>query len=520
MQISDLLQVDKSLKLISGEGGLDRDISTVSVMDAPDVYRWMRGGEFLVTSGYVLKESNVNLLELIQQLYEVGISGFGIKIERYIHALTEDVIQLSNELNLPIIGIPESYGFSQIINTVLTELLDEKIEKLRFSADTHTKFTDIVINGYGIQMIVNALADLIGRDVIFKDLYFNDEYCSEDFRPKGEYDLDESYAVKVEVGASLFGELIILDTPENIKDEELIAIEHATTVIKLEMQKMISNHQINRQYLDQYVQDIIFNNIETLEEMDNRALLYNKEKNVNGVVCVIIDIDHYQRTSSVSDKNILRSMNHLKEKVYRLTIESLKAKVSHRILHTTIGEHIIFLVEPEDTVAFMKKLPDALREVKDCVDSASNLTVTIGVGGYKESILQAGFSYSEAKEALNSTQFNQDQDGIILYDEIRYYKVLFEMSQSKTASDFIENHLKKLENYDMQSNSSLTNTLEYLIDNNWNYRMTAEALYLHPNTIKYRVEKIEAILNVDLKNSNTRFLFQLFFILKSIRDLA
>ena len=53
IRLRDILAMDifRDFKIIAGKNGSDREVKTVSVMDAPDIYKWMKGGEFLITSG-------------------------------------------------------------------------------------------------------------------------------------------------------------------------------------------------------------------------------------------------------------------------------------------------------------------------------------------------------------------------------------------------------------------------------------------------------------------------------------
>lgn len=53
-----------------------------------------------------------------------------------------------------------------------------------------------------------------------------------------------------------------------------ITVEHASTVLKLNIQKEISNHQMEQKYRGEFIQDLLLNNIRTVEEANNRATLY------------------------------------------------------------------------------------------------------------------------------------------------------------------------------------------------------------------------------------------------------
>ena len=82
MLLREILRIPafERFQVVAGRRGLDRDVSTVSVMDAPDIYEWMRGGEFLITSGYVMKDDPEYITKMVEKLDEWGASAFGIKL--------------------------------------------------------------------------------------------------------------------------------------------------------------------------------------------------------------------------------------------------------------------------------------------------------------------------------------------------------------------------------------------------------------------------------------------------------
>ena len=53
----------------------------------------------------------------------------------------------------------------------------------------------------------------------------------------------------------------------------------------------------------------------------------------------------------------------------------------------------------------------------------------------------------------------------------------------------------------------LTATLTCLVQNNFNYAKTAEKMYTHPNTIRYRISLLEDLWDTDLSKEDDRLLF-------------
>ena len=75
---------------------------------------------------------------------------------------------------------------------------------------------------------------------------------------------------------------------------DLIAIEHASTIIKLEIQREISNDEIERKYRDNLVLDIIYNNINNQDELRERGKLFGWSFEGH-VRAMIADVDHFKK---------------------------------------------------------------------------------------------------------------------------------------------------------------------------------------------------------------------------------
>jgi PucR family transcriptional regulator, purine catabolism regulatory protein len=82
---------------------------------------------------------------------------------------------------------------------------------------------------------------------------------------------------------------------------------------------------------------------------------------------------------------------------------------------------------------------------------------------------------------------------------------------------FFMKSLGTIYEHDRMHGTSYIVTLENFFSNNLNISETAKAMFLHRNTLIYRIDKIKEILNSDLKNSEE--LLQLQLALKIFRLL-
>lgn len=514
ISVEKMLQFENfcDFKILAGSSGIQRKITSVSVMDAPDLHKWVKGGEFFLTTGYCMKDDPKEIEELIIKINNLGASAFGIKLNRFIDVLPEKVIETANKLAFPIIQIPHHFAFIDIINPILITIINEQGKRLQHSENVHKSLTQLVINGGDTQQIINTLRDILKIDVAFYDTYHDKVYIkvySNEFSNNIKLlELDEMLLVyshyPINIDKKNYGYIIIStkiskDGSTLIYDE--IAIEHASTVLKLEIQKKISNMQVEERYRGEFVRDLIINNINTIEEVRNRSKLYGWDFST-GLVSIIVDIDNFKiQYLKVRDKEKNYTLESTKLRIFETAIKIIKKDIS-QVVYTTLSDSIIFLVKCpyEERTKFFKRLKKTCEEICVNILNYDSFTVTIGIGNYEKSVMNIHENYGNAKRAVKLGRIIYKCNRVIFYDDLGVYKLLALIYKSDDAKEFYLSNLQKLIDYDMKKNGDLLNTLRYIVQNNWNLKATSNDMYVHYNTIKYRFNKINELVNVNLRN--------------------
>lgn len=73
----------KNFKVLAGESGIDNEVSSITIMDSPDPFPWSKGGEIVLSSGYIFKKHEPEFAELIVKMKNAGIVALFIKVKRY-----------------------------------------------------------------------------------------------------------------------------------------------------------------------------------------------------------------------------------------------------------------------------------------------------------------------------------------------------------------------------------------------------------------------------------------------------
>ena len=84
VRLRDILKVDllAGAEVLAGGSGMDHVITSVNVMEVPDIADWVRPGELLLTTAYSLSKNIEALNTLLPIFSEKGVSGLGIKTKR------------------------------------------------------------------------------------------------------------------------------------------------------------------------------------------------------------------------------------------------------------------------------------------------------------------------------------------------------------------------------------------------------------------------------------------------------
>ena len=146
-------------------------------------------------------------------------------------------------------------------------------------------------------------------------------------------------------------------------------------------------------------------------------------------------------------------------------------------------------------------MADAVARVKE--DFPDIPPLSVGIGRLHYSVSEICRSFQEARQALSLGRFRQPEDGITCYENLGVLKLLSHI-RSEELDDFVQENLGVLIEHDMQNDTDYLHTLEVYFQENESLPQAAERLFIHANTLRNRLKKIEAILGVNLNRADVR----------------
>lgn len=543
-----MLTVRQALKIppldratvVGGKEGLDRKVQFVNIMEVPDVGRWMKGGEFLVTAGFALHEEPALIGTIMKDLENAGVSAFGIKLGPYLQSIPEELIREADRLKLPLIELP-GVPYMDFMIPIFENLMSQQYQALKRAEETHEQLIELALRGEGIAGICRTVEQLVRNPVLIMDKVNNCISRSPDRIqnkygqnvPGWENDIvnflvdnvkfsrlsaqrvnrmnydgeSELYVVPVQVHGSVENVLVCWEKFLKLDDISLRALENAATVVALEQVKERAILENEQQIRGELLEDLIWNNYKSKDMILKRASFCRL--NVNARLAVfIIDIDEFDAYLLNRENASEEQVQQLKQDVIQYTRFILTRQMGHPPLLYQRSDNVVGLISlngKKDTTEYR----DIFVEIQEYLQNRYHLQVSVGVGRANVGMEDLKQSYDEAMLALRVGRFLHGDGSISFFQELGPYSFLCDLRDSEFMQGFYNETLGKLHTFDQQNRGDLVRTLQAYFESGRNLRVTAEKLFLHRNSVIYRLKKVEEVTGMQLDNPEDQFRFQL-----------
>lgn len=132
----------------------------------------------------------------------------------------------------------------------------------------------------------------------------------------------------------------------------------------------------------------------------------------------------------------------------------------------------------------------------------------LGMSNLFSDISQFSLAYQQASTAISMNQRLGNLNRFCRYADIQFYDLISQIPNTVTLKDYIHPALTLLKEHDKQTGNDLYHTLEIYLECWCNSKETARALFIHRNSLAYRLERISEIGNVNLDDPSLRFLLR------------
>lgn len=189
-------------------------------------------------------------------------------------------------------------------------------------------------------------------------------------------------------------------------------------------------------------------------------------------------------------------------------LEYIRSLFSTKNRHyvTEVDEnHIILIKNVADDETIEEQAATASLLV-DMLNTEAMMNAKVSFGTIVEDIKEISNSYKEATMALSVGGIFYPDRAVISYKALGIGRLIYHLPKS-LCEMFLEEVFGS-EIPEIVDDETL-NTINQFFENNLNISETARKLYLHRNTLTYRIEKIEKITGLDIKNFEDAMTFKI-----------
>lgn len=147
------------------------------------------------------------------------------------------------------------------------------------------------------------------------------------------------------------------------------------------------------------------------------------------------------------------------------------------------------------------------------------LSLSVGVGALFKDVEGMAQSIEQAKQALSMIHKCRKRNEIRIYEDIGIYRLFYEYNDSEEVVDIYRSILGDLLDYDKEHDSDFLDTLGVYLDCGCNIGLASDTLGIHRNTMKYRIKRIQEILNADFNDQNQCFNLRLAYKIRKYLNL-
>ncbi|WP_223066928.1 PucR family transcriptional regulator [Paenibacillus caui] len=512
-------------RIAAGASGSGRVIKSVNIMDAPDISDWVKEGEMLFTTAFAIKDTPEDFVHLIQILSNRKAAGLGIKLGRYWKEIPDIAIEEANRLHFPLIELPYEFTFADQMNALVQAEIERSTKKLHDALDKQKRLMRFAIEPGETSSFFERIGEILAHPMVVIGSQGQILHSTCDW-PESEVLRDWPWATKFDKTRTLSGWrcsvpllqegeccgfLVIMPVHTSAIQEEEGLFHQAAEIISFHMDRFQDERQSVAGYqwtliLERYLQRKI--SPEQFMEQTRTVLKDDYQGAVH--LCVTTSLmPGLQKPPTLQGLRKIR-----RELLYHPYLSNIDSH--HLVLENEMVSLFALRADKLAVSTLIQHIVEAFGEVlHNLPDSGFHSYVS----NPKLKLIHVLEAYEECRHAARISENLPVEPAptVILFSDLEL-SFLFRHIPRKALADYSNNLFLPLLEKDPEYAGEMFTTLEAYILNEGNINDTARQLFLHRNTVLYRLEKVGELLDIDFKKISDLLQLKLALLFRQILE--
>lgn len=469
-------------------------VEAISVQEYP-AEAFVRNNEFILTTCMSCDDMDI-FVHFIEGLCRLNVTAVAIAMGCYLEEIPREIVGIAERNNLVMITIPWEVAFSSIVEDVFNLLKLEKnleLEQYRLLKD---RLISIFLERKDLKEALNFIEATVSVPCALFDNKGDLVDKSDGFIEKSQESQIFSYKVN-------HRDIVYAHLSLDLKDRKLTQMERMEfdKIIKYNVISPIllwfERNQVIREMELHHKEKFILSLIEQKDKDRETVIAEGKSYGFNldkSFIALVAKVDFNGHLDEESE--IIKTLKDMAIRIAKAEDRDCLVAYSNSFL-------IIFLEDIKESLEHEKSY------IKKFVITMANLYPTLtfiwGIGGSYEDCNTIYYSYMDAIMSLKSG-LQYGTDTINTMNTTLEYQVFTELAKNKSIMKIVD---KVLEDLSHDNSMDLLLTLNEYYLNNRNISKTAEKIYLHRQSLNYRLKKIESLTGLALDDPRESFLLEL-----------
>jgi PucR family transcriptional regulator, purine catabolism regulatory protein len=491
----------RGARIIAGADGLDRPVRRLNVMTVPNIVRWTKQDEFLLTTGYPLPRQSAEFCRLIEQLAGNGLAGLGVKLDEYLAEVPQAAVELADRAGFPIVVIPPTSPLDDVLSQTFETIVNRQAAALARRQQIHDAFLGIALTGGGLARLSDELAKVLpGADVVICDPtgyplaattrsaapaggFRDDSGLVDTARLAAGVHKDESgthwAAAVIRAGDMRYGFVLAVGGAQGLPGVAGLAVEQAALVAALEITRDLAVLAVEQQFASNALHDLVTGTAADMDHALARAVRFgwNLQRPLAVLVARQSGAERSDEPAGQQEASALRAVE-----LWTLAVRDKDRSAAVAGFAT----ELVAVVGAAEAEAIASK-------VHADMTASTGRPYSVGVSQAAAGPLEIPRRYEEARVALQVGQRLSGSSAVTNFAGLGLYRLLSNVSQAELRA-FVQDTLGPVLELPEPGRSDLLKSLAVLSSTRFNVAESARILHYHYNTMRYRVTKLERML--------------------------
>lgn len=473
-------------------------------------------------------QTNASAAELLSGLQTMGaLAVTGVVLFHEVDPIIQDE---SVNIDLPLLIITDDLPMRDVLKAVSSLLLDRQAQLTERGMQLYRQLSEMSREEQGLQAMTDLMSRITGKIVAVQDKRLEIQAISvpennqinleqlkvallkrEDLPPvlrnrKAAARTRQSHwqqllpvenigrlLTPIISGDRARGYLSLIGPADELDMLDKLTTEHGAAACALEMAKAKAISEAKKELRGDFLEGVLAGTVDR-NEIERLKMRLDHDT----------DQPHAVLTFSWKNDTQENSVRHLETAVNWVLSSHNRPALVHIYGGATVA--LFQGLRNEDDIGSARELERRLREYLE-VENKESILLS-GLAGPAESLNDWPLIYQHAVQAMKLGQ-RLGIKKLVEYDSLGVYQLLTQLDDNPTVHEFSSRIIGPLADYDERHRSNLVNTIAAYFEHHGNISQTAESLFIHRNTLLYRLERIRDLTLHDLDQADMRLALHL-----------